>query len=110
MVSLSVGSRPLSVFLILVGCVAMWFVSVLPKDFVVPLLNGFPIRVHGKVSMLYVTSNNSDADVASEYHTGTLYLGYFNGPTEGVLIACAIHIISAVFGTKQTILRPSHRL
>ncbi|OCB88938.1 Choline/ethanolaminephosphotransferase [Sanghuangporus baumii] len=33
-----------------------------------------------------------------EYHTGTLYLGYFNGPTEGVLIACTIHLISAVFG------------
>ncbi|THH09219.1 hypothetical protein EW145_g2177 [Phellinidium pouzarii] len=33
-----------------------------------------------------------------EYHTGTLYLGYFNGPTEGVLIACAIHVVSAAFG------------
>ncbi|KAI5121957.1 hypothetical protein M0805_002028 [Coniferiporia weirii] len=33
-----------------------------------------------------------------EYHTGTLYLGYFNGPTEGVLIACGIHLISAIFG------------
>lgn len=35
----------------------------------------------------------------AEYHTGTLYLGYFNGPTEGVLIACAIHLISAIFGS-----------
>ena len=29
------------------------------------------------------------------YHTHTLYLGYFNGPTEGLIIACSIMIISA---------------
>ncbi|KLO08212.1 Choline/ethanolaminephosphotransferase [Schizopora paradoxa] len=68
-VSLSVGARPLSIFLTLVGCAAMWF------------------------------------STWEEYHTGTLYLGYFNGPTEGVLIACAIHVISAVFGP-QIWLRP----
>ncbi|KAF8508579.1 Choline/ethanolaminephosphotransferase [Hysterangium stoloniferum] len=27
-----------------------------------------------------------------EYYTGTLYLGYINGPTEGILIACAVQI------------------
>lgn len=33
------------------------------------------------------------------YHTHTLYLGFFNGPTEGILIACAIMIISGLFGS-----------
>ncbi|KAI0473792.1 CDP-alcohol phosphatidyltransferase [Xylariaceae sp. FL0804] len=32
------------------------------------------------------------------YHTHTLYLGYFNGPTEGILIACAIMAISGIYG------------
>ncbi|KAI1319478.1 CDP-alcohol phosphatidyltransferase [Xylariaceae sp. FL0255] len=32
------------------------------------------------------------------YHTHTLYLGYFNGPTEGLLIACAVMAISGVYG------------
>ncbi|EUC58309.1 sn-1,2-diacylglycerol cholinephosphotransferase, putative [Rhizoctonia solani AG-3 Rhs1AP] len=29
---------------------------------------------------------------------GTLYLGYINGPTEGILIAVGVHLISALFG------------
>jgi ethanolaminephosphotransferase len=33
-----------------------------------------------------------------EYHTGVLYLGYINGPTEGLLISCTILILSGVFG------------
>ena len=32
------------------------------------------------------------------YHTHTLYLGYINGPTEGILIACVIMAISGVYG------------
>jgi ethanolaminephosphotransferase len=32
------------------------------------------------------------------YHTHTLYLGVINGPTEGILIACAIMVISGVYG------------
>jgi ethanolaminephosphotransferase len=32
------------------------------------------------------------------YHTHTLYLGYFNGPTEGLLIASIILILSGLFG------------
>ncbi|OJJ46070.1 hypothetical protein ASPZODRAFT_16666 [Penicilliopsis zonata CBS 506.65] len=32
------------------------------------------------------------------YHTHTLYLGYFNGPTEGLLIAIAIMIASGYYG------------
>lgn len=33
-----------------------------------------------------------------QYHTGTLYLGYFNGPCEGIIIACTLMSISAIYG------------
>ena len=32
------------------------------------------------------------------YHTHTLYLGYFNGPTEGLILASAIMIVSGLYG------------
>lgn len=32
------------------------------------------------------------------YHTHTLYLGYINGPTEGILITCTSLIISGYYG------------
>ncbi|KAK9480324.1 hypothetical protein V1514DRAFT_194149 [Lipomyces japonicus] len=32
------------------------------------------------------------------YHTHTLYLGYINGPTEGIIVAVAVMIVSAVWG------------
>jgi ethanolaminephosphotransferase len=32
------------------------------------------------------------------YHTHTLYLGYFNGPTEGLIIACSFMALSGYFG------------
>jgi ethanolaminephosphotransferase len=32
------------------------------------------------------------------YHTHTLYLGYFNGPTEGLLLACTSILISGYYG------------
>jgi ethanolaminephosphotransferase len=32
------------------------------------------------------------------YHSHTLYLGYINGPTEGILIACAMMVISGYYG------------
>ncbi|CEP11214.1 hypothetical protein [Parasitella parasitica] len=33
-----------------------------------------------------------------EYHTGTLYLGYVNVPTEGVCILCIMYVISGIYG------------
>ncbi|KAI8065332.1 uncharacterized protein B0P05DRAFT_553879 [Gilbertella persicaria] len=33
-----------------------------------------------------------------EYHTGTLYLGYINVPTEGVCMLCIMYIISGLYG------------
>ena len=32
------------------------------------------------------------------YHTHTLYLGAFNGPTEGLIIACLLMVISGYYG------------
>jgi ethanolaminephosphotransferase len=32
------------------------------------------------------------------YHTHTLYLGYINGPTEGLLLACAVMVLSGYYG------------
>lgn len=32
------------------------------------------------------------------YHTHTLYLGLFNGPTEGLLLACSVMLISGYYG------------
>ncbi|KAK6821000.1 CDP-alcohol phosphatidyltransferase domain-containing protein [Apiospora arundinis] len=32
------------------------------------------------------------------YHTHTLYLGFINGPTEGLLIACAVMALSGIYG------------
>ena len=32
------------------------------------------------------------------YHTHTLYLGYFNGPTEGLLIAASVMALSGIYG------------
>lgn len=33
-----------------------------------------------------------------QYHTGILYLGFFNGPTEGIIIACVCMSLSGFFG------------
>ncbi|KAG8749470.1 hypothetical protein FRC14_001340, partial [Serendipita sp. 396] len=35
-----------------------------------------------------------------EYHTGTLYLGVFNGPTEGILLIVGIYFMTAMYGTE----------
>ncbi|RCH77944.1 hypothetical protein CU098_001076, partial [Rhizopus stolonifer] len=35
---------------------------------------------------------------AEEYHTGVLYLGYINAPTEGVILSCVVFIISGIYG------------
>jgi ethanolaminephosphotransferase len=37
-----------------------------------------------------------------EYYTGVLYLGYINGPTEGLVMACLFMILSGVYGNQAT--------
>ncbi|KDN39356.1 hypothetical protein RSAG8_08873, partial [Rhizoctonia solani AG-8 WAC10335] len=34
-----------------------------------------------------------------EFHTGTLYLGYFSGPVEGIILIVILFILTGVFGT-----------
>jgi ethanolaminephosphotransferase len=43
------------------------------------------------------------------YHTHTLYLGFFNGPTEGLLIAASIMLASGIWGP-QIWHKPLHEL
>ncbi|KAK4510761.1 uncharacterized protein ATC70_005194 [Mucor velutinosus] len=38
---------------------------------------------------------------AEEYHTGVLYLGYINAPTEGVILSCVIFILSGIYGPEM---------
>lgn len=33
-----------------------------------------------------------------EYHTGVMYLGYVNGPTEGLVLSCLTMILSGIYG------------
>jgi len=33
-----------------------------------------------------------------EYHTGVLFLGYFSGPVEGILIVVAIYLVTGFRG------------
>ncbi|KAK9764743.1 hypothetical protein K7432_007524 [Basidiobolus ranarum] len=33
-----------------------------------------------------------------EYHTGVLYLGVFNGPTEGLVMSCVCNILTGLYG------------
>lgn len=40
-----------------------------------------------------------------EYHTGILFLGYFSGPVEGVLMLVGVHLISGIFGPALWTLR-----
>ncbi|CAE6477493.1 unnamed protein product [Rhizoctonia solani] len=34
-----------------------------------------------------------------EFHTGTLYLGYFSGPVEGIIMIVVLYILTGIFGT-----------
>lgn len=35
-----------------------------------------------------------------EYHTGTLYLGYFSGPVEGIFLLIGCFIAAGIYGLK----------
>ena len=43
-----------------------------------------------------------------QFHTGTLYLGFFNGPTEGILTAVSCMLLSAIYGPEIWRLEASH--
>ncbi|KAI9357869.1 CDP-alcohol phosphatidyltransferase-domain-containing protein [Pilaira anomala] len=55
---------------------------------------------HSKTSvMLYmIAMMGFYLSTIEEYHTGVLYLGYVNAPTEGVILSCIIFSLSGYFG------------
>ncbi|KAK4514582.1 uncharacterized protein ATC70_002180 [Mucor velutinosus] len=48
--------------------------------------------------LLFVTIAGFYLSTVEEYYTGVLYLGYVNGPTEGIIITCLAFIWSGVYG------------
>lgn len=50
------------------------------------------------VISLLATAGNFYLSTWEEFHTGVLYLGYFNGPDEGVLLLITVYLISAING------------
>ncbi|KAI8381364.1 CDP-alcohol phosphatidyltransferase-domain-containing protein [Radiomyces spectabilis] len=48
--------------------------------------------------LLVVTVVGFYLSTAEEYYTGVLYLGYVNGPTEGILVSCFAILWSGLFG------------
>ncbi|KAL0074986.1 CDP-alcohol phosphatidyltransferase-domain-containing protein [Phycomyces blakesleeanus] len=50
------------------------------------------------VVLFAVTMAGFYLSTAEEYYTGVLYLGYVNGPTEGIILTCIAFIISGFYG------------
>ncbi|KAH8825664.1 choline ethanolaminephosphotransferase [Flagelloscypha sp. PMI_526] len=50
------------------------------------------------VSALFAALANFYLTTWEEYHTGSLYLGVFSGPVEGILMIVGVYIISAIYG------------
>ncbi|KAI8975620.1 CDP-alcohol phosphatidyltransferase-domain-containing protein [Mycotypha africana] len=57
------------------------------------------------VASLLASLGNFYLSTWEEYHTGILFLGYFSGPVEGVIVLCCIHLISGFFGSSFWLLR-----
>ncbi|KAJ3036806.1 hypothetical protein HDV00_002359 [Rhizophlyctis rosea] len=52
----------------------------------------------GTVTIVGVTTIVFFFSTWENYYTGSLYLGYINGPTEGLVIACIMLCMSGIFG------------
>lgn len=52
----------------------------------------------GAAALTFITCIAMYLSTWETYHTHVLYLGYLNGPTEGIIIAVLVMIISAVYG------------
>ncbi|KAJ1988193.1 hypothetical protein H4R33_002525 [Dimargaris cristalligena] len=50
------------------------------------------------VGIVWVGLCNFYLSTMEEYHTGTLYLGYFSGPVEGIVISCVLYALTGYFG------------
>lgn len=56
-------------------------------------------HTHLSAIMLMTTVAGFYFSTAEEYYTKVLYLGYVNGPTEGILLTCFAFIWSGFYGT-----------
>jgi len=50
------------------------------------------------VASVAATTANFYLTTWEEFHTGTLYLGIFSGPVEGIIIIVSLYIITAICG------------
>ncbi|KAI9023573.1 hypothetical protein CLU79DRAFT_749167 [Phycomyces nitens] len=48
--------------------------------------------------LLVVTVVGFYLSTVEEYYTGVLYLGYVNGPTEGIIVSCLAFVVSGFYG------------
>ncbi|CAN3355963.1 choline/ethanolaminephosphotransferase 1 [Diutina catenulata] len=46
----------------------------------------------------FAATANFYASTWEEYHTHTLYLSEFSGPVEGILMICAVYVLTGIFG------------
>ncbi|KAI9472330.1 MAG: hypothetical protein EXX96DRAFT_583661 [Benjaminiella poitrasii] len=53
------------------------------------------------IVLLFVTIAGFYLSTAEEYYTGVLYLGYVNGPTEGILVTCLAFVWSGIYGASS---------
>jgi ethanolaminephosphotransferase len=44
---------------------------------------------------------------AEEYYTGVLYLGYVNGPTEGIIVTCVAFLWTWLYGKGKRCIKKS---
>jgi hypothetical protein len=58
-----------------------------------------PLTAHVCVGVVRVATFPFYVSTWEEYHTGVLYLGVMNGPTEGLLAAQLCMLLSAWLGT-----------
>jgi ethanolaminephosphotransferase len=56
---------------------------------------------HMSVLLYGVAAIGFYLSTAEEYHTGVLYLGYVNAPTEGVILSCVVMIVTGFYGKSQ---------
>ncbi|ORX62538.1 hypothetical protein DM01DRAFT_1360695 [Hesseltinella vesiculosa] len=62
------------------------------------------------VASLVASLGNFYLSTWEEYHTGVLYLGYFSGPVEGVLMLVGVQLITGYFGPALWTLRVEEAL
>ncbi|KAJ1927570.1 hypothetical protein IWQ60_002827 [Tieghemiomyces parasiticus] len=55
-------------------------------------------RTWWTVVIVWVGLFNFYLSTMEEYHTGTLYLGYFSGPVEGITISCLLYALTGYVG------------